>query len=105
VKSEAVYRLYALYDKMYRSDILFDAWSQCRSDKGAPGVDRQDFQEVEKYGVLWWLGKLELALKTEKYQPEPIRRFKLPGCRHSILVSASRLPPNTAPVNVLHVLQ
>jgi hypothetical protein len=67
-----------MYDKIYRSDILFHAWNQCRSNKGAPGVDGQDFEEVEKYGVLRWLGELALALKTEKYQPEPIRRVFIP---------------------------
>jgi RNA-directed DNA polymerase len=77
-KSEAGYRFYALYDKIYRSDILFHAWNQCRSNKGAPGVDGQDFEDVEKYGVLRWLGELALALKTEKYQPEPIRRVFIP---------------------------
>jgi RNA-directed DNA polymerase len=77
-KSEAGYRFYALYDKIYRTDILFHAWNQCRSNKGAPGVDGQDFEEVEKYGVLKWLGELALALKTEKYQPEPIRRVFIP---------------------------
>ena len=77
-KSEAGYRFYALYDKIYRSDILFHAWNQCRANKGAPGVDGQDFEEVEKYGVLRWLGELALALKTEKYQPEPIRRVFIP---------------------------
>jgi len=77
-KSQAEYRFYALYDKIYRSDILFHAWNQCRANKGAPGVDGQDFEEVEKYGVLRWLGELALALKTEKYQPEPIRRVFIP---------------------------
>ena len=77
-KSQAGYRFYALYDKIYRLDILFHAWNQCRSNKGAPGVDGQDFEAVEKYGVLRWLGELALALKTEKYQPEPIRRVFIP---------------------------
>lgn len=77
-KSEAGYRFYALYDKIYRSDILFHAWNQCRANKGAPGVDGQDFEEVETYGVLRWLGELALALKTETYQPEPIRRVFIP---------------------------
>lgn len=77
-KSEAGYRFYALYDKIHRLDILFHAWSNCRSNKGAPGVHGQDFEEVEKYGVSRWLGELALALKTEQYQPEPIRRVFIP---------------------------
>jgi len=59
-KAEAGYRFYALYDKIYREDVLAHAYAQCRSNKGAPGVDRQDFAEVEAYGVQKWLGELAL---------------------------------------------
>jgi RNA-directed DNA polymerase len=64
-KTEAGYRFYALYDKIYREDILAHAYVQCRSNKGAPGVDGQDFADVEKYGLERWLGELALALKKE----------------------------------------
>jgi len=50
-KAEPGYRFYALYDKISREDILAHAYAQCRSNKGAPGVDRQDFEAVEAYGV------------------------------------------------------
>jgi RNA-directed DNA polymerase len=62
-KAEAGYRFYALYDKISREDILAHAWAQCRSNKGAPGVDGQDFADVEAYGVQRWLGELALALR------------------------------------------
>jgi hypothetical protein len=55
-------RFYALYDKIYREDILAHAYAQCRSNKGAPGVDRRDFADVEAYGVERWPGELALAL-------------------------------------------
>jgi hypothetical protein len=42
-------------------------------NKGAPGVDRQDFADIETYGVERWLGELALALREESYQPDPIR--------------------------------
>ena len=77
-KSEAGYRFYALYDKIYREDILAHAYAQCRSNKGAPGVDGQDFPQVEEYGVERWLGELALALKEESYRPDPIRRVFIP---------------------------
>mgnify|MGYP007095267364 CR=1 FL=1 len=73
-KTESGYRFYALYDKIYREDILAHAYAQCRSNKGAPGVDRQDFADIEAYGVQQWLGELALALREESYRPEPIRR-------------------------------
>jgi hypothetical protein len=64
-KAEPGYRFYALYDKISREDILAHAYAQCRSNKGAPGVDRQDFEAVEAYGVERWLGELALALRQE----------------------------------------
>ena len=77
-KTEAGYRFYALYDKIYRADILAHAYAQCRSNKGAPGVDGQDFADVEAYGVQRWLGELALALRNEEYRPDPIRRVFIP---------------------------
>src|ERR1035437_9743121 len=57
-KAEVGYCFYALYDdrrkslwdKIYREDILEHAYAQCRSNNGAPGVDAQDFEDVEAYG-------------------------------------------------------
>ncbi len=77
-KAEAGYRFYALYDKISREDILAHAYAQCRSNKGAPGVDGQDFADVEAYGVERWLGELALALREETYRPDPIRRVFIP---------------------------
>jgi RNA-directed DNA polymerase len=77
-KAEAGYRFYALYDKISREDILAHAYAQCRSNKGAPGVDGQDFADIEAYGVQQWLGELALALRQETYRPAPIRRVLIP---------------------------
>jgi RNA-directed DNA polymerase len=77
-KAEAGYRFYALYDKISREDILAHAYAQCRSNKGAPGVDGQDFADIEAYGVERWLGELALALREETYRPDPIRRVFIP---------------------------
>jgi RNA-directed DNA polymerase len=77
-KAEAGYRFYALYDKIYREDILAYAYAQCCSNKGAPGVDGQDFPDVETYGVQRWLGELALALREETYRPDSIRRVFIP---------------------------
>jgi RNA-directed DNA polymerase len=77
-KAEAGYRFYALYDKISRNDILAHAYAQCRSNKGAPGIDGQDFADIEAYGVERWLAELALALRQETYRPEPIRRVFIP---------------------------
>jgi RNA-directed DNA polymerase len=77
-KAEPGYRFYALYDKISRDDILTHAYAQCRSNKGAPGVDGQEFADVEAYGVERWLGELALALREETYRPDPIRRVFIP---------------------------
>ena len=77
-KAEADYRFYALYDKISREDILAHAYAQCRSNKGAPGVDGQDFADIEASGVERWLAELALALRQETYRPEPIRRVFIP---------------------------
>ena len=62
-KAETGYRFYALYDKISRDDILAHAYAQCRSNKGAPGIDGQDFADIEAYGVERWLAELALALR------------------------------------------
>jgi RNA-directed DNA polymerase len=77
-KAKVGYRFYALYDKIIRDDILAHAYAQCRSNKGAPGIDGQDFADIEAYGVQRWLGELALALRQDTYRPEPIRRVFIP---------------------------
>jgi len=77
-KAEPSFRFYALYDKISRDDILAHAWAQCRSNKGASGVDGKEFADIETYGVERWLGELALALKEEKYRPDAIRRVFIP---------------------------
>jgi group II intron reverse transcriptase/maturase len=77
-KAEPDFRFYALYDKVSREDILAHAYAQCRANRGAPGVDGQDFAEIEAYGLDRWLGELATALREETYQPDPIRRVYIP---------------------------
>jgi RNA-directed DNA polymerase len=77
-KAEPEYRFYALYDKIYRQDVLTVAYHRCRSNKGAAGVDGQTFADIEKYGLGKWLGELTKELKDKTYQSSPVRRVWIP---------------------------
>lgn len=65
----------ALYDKVYREDILFESWRQVRSNKGAPGIDRIDFEYIEaEIGVDIFLKEIQKELKDESYKAEAVLR-------------------------------
>lgn len=72
------YRFYALYDKLYRLDVLHHALARCRENRGAPGVDGQTFTDIEAYGEEKWLGELAEELKKKTYRPQAVRRVWLP---------------------------
>ena len=77
-KESSAFRFYTLYDKIYRKDVLWCAWRRCLINGGAPGVDEQTFEEIEKYGLTKWLDELAEDLRTKKYQPQAVRRVYIP---------------------------
>src|ERR1700681_1777104 len=103
--TEAGYRFYALYDKIFREDILAHAYAQCRSNKGAPGVDGQDFADVEAYGVERWLGELALARREETYRPDSIRRVFIPKANGKLRPLAFRLRDRVCMTAAMLVLE
>ena len=77
-KGSPTYRFYALYDKVYRKDVLSFAYHCCKSNKGAAGVDGQSFEDIETYGLERWLGELTQELKGRTYRPAAVRRVYIP---------------------------
>src|SRR5262249_43414817 len=77
-KRAPTYRFYALYDKLYRPDVLAFAYARCRVNGGAAGVDDQTFADIEAYGLEKWLGELAEELRQKTYQPQPVRRVWIP---------------------------
>src|SRR5437763_10030460 len=77
-KRAPTYRFYALYDKVYRPDVLWYAYQCCRANDGAPGVDGQTFADIEAYGLMQWLGELAEDLRKKTYHPQAVRRVWIP---------------------------
>ena len=77
-KESPSFRFYALYDKVYRKDVLAFAYSCCKANGGAAGVDNQTFEDIETYGTERWLDELAQELKSRTYQPLPVRRVYIP---------------------------
>ncbi len=77
-KESPDYRFYALYDKVYRLDVLWHAYRVCQFNDGSPGVDGQTFEDIEAYGRMKWLRELAEELRTKRYCPGPVRRVHIP---------------------------
>lgn len=77
-KGSSSFRFYALYDKVYRKDVLVFAYRCCKANGGAAGVDGQSFEGIEEYGVERWLDELAQDLKSQTYRPQPVRRVWIP---------------------------
>lgn len=77
-KGSPSFRFYALYDKVYRKDVLAHAYQCCKANGGAAGVDGQTFEDIEGYGAERWLDELAQELKSRTYRPDPVRRVYIP---------------------------
>jgi len=71
-------RFPALYDRIHRSDVLWEAWERARANRGAAGVDGLTLAAVEDYGVQRMLDELQDSLRAGIYRPSPVRRVEIP---------------------------
>jgi group II intron reverse transcriptase/maturase len=77
-KADAARRFHALYDKVYREDILARAWQEVKGNAGAAGVDGQTISGIEHSGVEAFLATLAAELREGTYRPRPVRRVRIP---------------------------
>jgi len=77
-KADPGRRFHALFDKVYRRDVLDRAWEDVRRNRGAAGIDRVSLADVEEYGVTRLLGELAAELRQRRYRPLPARRVFIP---------------------------
>ena len=77
-KREPKFRFYALYDRIYRQDVLWSAWRLVRRNDGGPGIDQQTLDEIEEYGPLKLIEEIIGELKSKTYKPQPIKRVYIP---------------------------
>ena len=77
-KADPGRRFHALFDKVYRRDVLERAWGQVRANRGAAGIDRETITAVEQYGVSLLLDELAADLKEGRWRPLPARRVLIP---------------------------
>src|ERR1041385_8073046 len=77
-KQSRTRRFHALYDRIYRSDVLWEAWRRVRSNGGAAGVDGETIRAIEQRGAGEFLAEIHEALRAGRYRPSPVKRRYIP---------------------------
>src|SRR3989304_9891464 len=73
-KQERNYKFYVLYDKMFIPFMLQEAYKKVKANGGSPGIDGQNFKDIEEYGLEKFLNELGEDLRKRTYKPQAVKR-------------------------------
>ena len=71
-------RFHALYDKVYRDDVLIEAWKRVKANNGSSGIDGISIEDIKEKGVEEYLTEIQTELKSGRYRPYPVKRVMIP---------------------------
>lgn len=71
-------RFHALYDKVYREDVLLEAWKRVKANQGSSGIDGISIADIEIYGIEKYLEEIQKELMLGNYSPKPVKRVMIP---------------------------
>ena len=71
-------RFHALYDRIHRSDVLWEAWKRVKRNRGAAGVDACTLADIERYGAERFVEELGEVLREGEYRPAAVLRRYIP---------------------------
>ena len=78
-KANAKRRFHALYDKLYRTDVLWEAWRRVKGNRGSAGIDGVTIRHiVQEYGEERFVREVQEQLIGGTYRPRPVRRKEIP---------------------------
>ena len=77
-KQSKARRFHALYDRIYRGDVLWEAWKRVRANHGAAGIDGETIEAIEDAGVAAFLQKIQVDLREGQYRPQAVKRQYIP---------------------------
>ena len=77
-KQEKSYKFYILYDKIFLSYMLREAWQQVRINQGAAGIDGITISDIEANDIDNYLQELSEELRKRTYKPQAVKRVMIP---------------------------